>query len=573
MQKIFILISIIFLITFSTALSFSGNGSGTEEDPYQITNVHQLQEMNDDLDAHYILMNDIDASETREWNVGDHDEDPETPDSAMGFKPVGDFEEENPIAGFTGTLNGHGYSINGLYINRPVEDYVGLFGCITDGGYVYDLHIEEADVIGDHLVGVFVGRAYAYEGDSEVNIDGCSSGGFVEGSNNVGGFCGGNYAHYGTTNIKDSYSISDATVILNNVGGFCGTNYAHYGTASISGSYANGYTLGGNSVGGFCGNNYAYYGTARISDSYANGDVKGPHYYVGGFCGVNYAWNSGSTASISGSYANVKVSAKRDEVGGFCGMNFSFLSGSTASIRNSYATGNATGNDNVGGFCGKNEGAYGTASIWDSYTTGDASGKNSVGGFCGLNYTHKSQAIAKIKRCYSIGVPEGSNLVGGFCGNQQGPGTELIISSYFDTQTSGTTEISGGTGKTTAEMMMQSTFENWDFDNVWCLVEGKTYPKLQHFVDCDTLVSVPEIDNDGELEIYPNPATDRIIISSSQYIQRIKIINMLGDVVKEIKPEGFAKEINVSAQDLPKGIYFIIIKNRTGQISRQILII
>ena len=126
MQKLFILISIIFLITFSTALSFSGNGSGTEEDPYQITNVHQLQEMNDDLDAQYILINDIDASETREWNVGDHDEDPETPDSAMGFEPVGTYEHENPIVGFTGSLDGQGYSINGLFINRPNEDNVEI---------------------------------------------------------------------------------------------------------------------------------------------------------------------------------------------------------------------------------------------------------------------------------------------------------------------------------------------------------------------------------------------------------------------------------------------------------------
>jgi len=61
------LIILFLILSYSYALSFSGNGSGTEEDPYQITNVHELQEMNDDLSAYYILMNDIDASETREW--------------------------------------------------------------------------------------------------------------------------------------------------------------------------------------------------------------------------------------------------------------------------------------------------------------------------------------------------------------------------------------------------------------------------------------------------------------------------------------------------------------------------
>ncbi len=49
---------LLLLVLYSTnSYSFSGLGSGTEEDPYQITNVHQLQEMKDDLDAHYIIMN------------------------------------------------------------------------------------------------------------------------------------------------------------------------------------------------------------------------------------------------------------------------------------------------------------------------------------------------------------------------------------------------------------------------------------------------------------------------------------------------------------------------------------
>ena len=48
-------------------------------------------------------MNDIDASETREWNIGDHDGNPETPDSAMGFEPVG--KRGN---GFKGGFDGKG---------------------------------------------------------------------------------------------------------------------------------------------------------------------------------------------------------------------------------------------------------------------------------------------------------------------------------------------------------------------------------------------------------------------------------------------------------------------------------
>ena len=65
-------ISSLLLILFPVSVfAFTGNGSGTELDPYQISNVDQLQEMNDDLDAYYILVNDIDASATSGWNSGE----------------------------------------------------------------------------------------------------------------------------------------------------------------------------------------------------------------------------------------------------------------------------------------------------------------------------------------------------------------------------------------------------------------------------------------------------------------------------------------------------------------------
>ena len=49
---------------------YSGKGSGTEEDPYQITDIKQFQEIGKDDNGYnyWILMNDIDASETIKWN-------------------------------------------------------------------------------------------------------------------------------------------------------------------------------------------------------------------------------------------------------------------------------------------------------------------------------------------------------------------------------------------------------------------------------------------------------------------------------------------------------------------------
>ena len=81
-----ILFFLISILATANLQAFSGNGSGTEEDPFQITNVKQLQEIEDDFDAHYILMNDIDASETKFWNNIDHDNDSTTPMKAIGFE-------------------------------------------------------------------------------------------------------------------------------------------------------------------------------------------------------------------------------------------------------------------------------------------------------------------------------------------------------------------------------------------------------------------------------------------------------------------------------------------------------
>ncbi len=41
-----------FLIGAGSAIAFTGNGFGTEIDPYVITDVYQLQEVRDDLGAY-----------------------------------------------------------------------------------------------------------------------------------------------------------------------------------------------------------------------------------------------------------------------------------------------------------------------------------------------------------------------------------------------------------------------------------------------------------------------------------------------------------------------------------------
>ena len=46
------------------------------------------------------------------------------------------------------------------------------------------------------------------------------------------------------------------------------------------------------------------------------------------------------------------------------------------------------------------------------------------------------------------------------------------------------------TGKTTAEMMQEATFTNWDFVEIWNIGENQTYPYLRFY-------SVADLNHDG----------------------------------------------------------------------------
>ena len=81
-------------------LAWAGGGSGSVDDPYVISNVEELQAIQDDLAAHYVLGNDIDASGTALWNNG------------SGFAPIGP-----PADPFTGVLDGRGHAVWPLH--RP----------------------------------------------------------------------------------------------------------------------------------------------------------------------------------------------------------------------------------------------------------------------------------------------------------------------------------------------------------------------------------------------------------------------------------------------------------------------
>ncbi len=416
-----------FLILLPVAATgaFSGAGSGTEEDPYIITNVQQLQEMNDDLVAWYELGNDIDASETGTWNGGE------------GFIPIGTYPNSNA---FKGHFDGKGYTITDLYIHKDNTYYVGLFGYVDNPNTIIkDLTLIKPNVNppGDSIiVGCLVGRLYSG------TIGGCGvESGSVSGSKYIGGLAGQNW---GT--ISNCYATGEVSGSRFDIGGLAGKNFG-----TIENCYATGSVSGNDFVGGLVGDNYQ----STISNCYATGEVSG-YYHTGGLVGNN------SNGIISNCYATGSVWGVYDYTGGLAGRI-----GATAysTISNCYATGSVDGNRYTGGLVGIQDGG----TISNCCATGSVSGDDTTGGLVGKN------SHGTISNCYATGAVDGNGYTGGLLGyNYEG----AISDSFWDTQTSGQTTSAYGTGKTTAEMKQVATFTNWDFESVWDIVEGQSYPFL-----------------------------------------------------------------------------------------------
>ncbi len=428
---------------------------------YEITNLTELQTINDDLDAHYILMNDINASETESWNklnwTGTWEANKEYTENdyieesgnyyyqlqdsytsgssfdssqwietteftggsaddgeALGWRPLG-WREFGSINAFSGSFDGQGHTISNLYINRGQENNAGMFG-YTDGSTIENVGLEDVDV-----------------------------------------------------------SKSATSEWYRATGGLVGLNR---NSATVQNSYATGDVSGDTTVGGLVGLNRD---SSTVSNSYATGDVSGER-NTGGLVGLNR-----NSATVSNSYATGNVSGENN-VGGLVGSNRN-----SATVQNSYSTGDVSGDSRAGGLVGFNRDS---STVQNSYSTGTVSGSDMVGGLVGYNWD------GTVKNSYATGDVTGDDNVGGLVGrvyNEEGK-TDEILYSYANSDinpdldligaddTSGTLNTTGSSLKTTAEFTSYSTFDEWDITTVepgetddsytWNIVDGHTEPFL-----------------------------------------------------------------------------------------------
>jgi len=97
-----------------------------------IYTIDDLYAIRNNLSGNYILMNDIDLSETApggDWDCG------------YGWKPIGGKGEDS----FSGTFDGNGYAIKNMHIyGEPNETYIGLFG--NTYGVITHLALLDCDI-------------------------------------------------------------------------------------------------------------------------------------------------------------------------------------------------------------------------------------------------------------------------------------------------------------------------------------------------------------------------------------------------------------------------------------------
>ena len=253
-------------------------GDGSAENPYQISSREELYwfaglvngtlvGVEKNISANAKLMNDITVNE----GVLDAiNKDQVSGKNFIPWTPIGTSGSHD--AAYSGTFDGQGHTISGLYFNDPKTSYVGLFGCIQDDdnnnkGKIFNVGVSDSYFRFGELGGGVCGESnYGI-------LQNCSNSSTVIGNySNTGGVCGMNWSGI-VRDCKNTGSVRGKTKI----GGVCGENDM---PGLIENCFNEGTVSGQDYVGGVCGNSYG-----MIKSCYNTASVSGQDKSVGGVCG------------------------------------------------------------------------------------------------------------------------------------------------------------------------------------------------------------------------------------------------------------------------------------------------
>lgn len=356
------------------------SGTGKNGDPYIIADVAQLalmcNQINDGTaeEAHFALKNDIefnDTSDFSQWGT-----------KAPKYKWKG-------ITRFSGTLNGNGHTISGLYACE-IGSYYGIEKIDTENGYdaipgayelgfvrslngqISNLKISESffECLNNADVGIFAGDLYGIISNCSIENTAVKSR-----IGSVGGFCGVN--HGGIENCQ-----SDEKCSVYNAGGFAG-GFCGYAAGDMSNCIARGNVTAGEGGGGFAGHGTAS-GTPvtfKNLQNYAKVESTSdlPDGAGGCFGSVSPGLKAEGKVIIDGCI-NYSSNINGMVSGGIAGKAFSDIS-SDLNIQNCVNKADVSSDNKFGGIIGEVINKKGKINIVSCINEGDIiSDKNPLGG-------------------------------------------------------------------------------------------------------------------------------------------------------------------------------------------------
>jgi hypothetical protein len=286
-------------IGLNNGLVVNNYSEGSEGNPSEISTCEDLQAINNNLNWHYTIVNDIDCSATKSWNGG------------KGFVRIGDESKT-----FTGSVEGNNHIIWKLYQSQPGTNS-GMFYYMS--GHVSGINLQDAEIVchSTYCGGMMYLNGGTFEKSSITGTLSCSGkcGGFAAQNSGTisecwgdmtigtGGYQGGIAGQNSNGFIKNSYF--DGKITANNGGGIVGLNEGGWGGGVVENSYSNAEVIGGQN-GGLIGWMYQY---SSQTGSYWNTETSGKDI----MCGI-----SGGTCADD----NGLTDAEMKDANNFVGWDF-----------------------------------------------------------------------------------------------------------------------------------------------------------------------------------------------------------------------------------------------------------
>ena len=330
------------------------------------------------------------------------------------WTPIGLYTSAREYVRYSGTFDGAGYTIYGLYYDNTMYDgrNAGLFGTVDSNGTVKNLTLADSVINGATEIGGIASYNYG-------SVIGCTQSGTVTGTGATGGIVCRNLGV--VENCVNTGAVTGATT-----GGIAAENNGEVVGCSNSGAIS-----GTSSVGGVVGMN-----DGSVADSLNAAAVNGSASHIGGVVGNLVGGEiarCGNTGDVTGA---------SDYIGGVAGVC------SGAAVTESYNTGTVTGDtaksDAVGGVVGAIDGTNTTEStITSCYSTGAVTGRGWVGGIAGISGYQETPKTVTISNGHTTGAVTGTSHTGAVVGNL----SKGTVSGIYYLQ-GGQNTVSGATAAT-----------------------------------------------------------------------------------------------------------------------------